>query len=56
MYCLKASFWESFIVRNANKILSESGYKIESLEIKGHLLKDIYLRSIKIKRPNFFQQ
>jgi len=52
-YCLKANFWDSFIVDNANKILSKSGYKIESLEVKGHLLKDIYLRNIKIKRPNF---
>jgi len=51
-YCLKADFWDNYIIDNANKIISKSGYQIESIKIEGHLLKDIYLKDISIKKTN----
>ena len=51
-YSLKAKFWKDYIVDNANKVLWDSGFQIDNMQIEGHLLKDIYLTDIIIKKIN----
>ena len=52
-YCLRASFWQGLIVDKTNSVIFRSGYEVESMNIEGHLLKDIYLKDIIIKKTNF---
>ena len=52
-YSLKAKFWKDYIVDNANKVLWDSGFQIDNMQTEGHLLKDIYLTDIIIKKGVF---